>query len=206
MQYKLSNPELLKQLLNTIPLEDICVEWPRSKNLQGYGQFRTWDDSGENLVHRQSWIETNGPIPPGLLVLHKCDNPPCLRPSHLFLGTQKDNMADCSTKGRIGSPPKYLSAENRAEVRRLYESGVKQRVLAVQFNVSQGVIFDACIGCPKAGQRNGINSKYTEDQIREIRRLNNEGMKQTEIAALFGMKQGAVSNIVRRKAWAWVQS
>lgn len=56
------------------------------------------------LVHRLSWELHNGPIPEGLLVLHRCDNPPCIRPDHLFLGTAKDNSDDKCAKGRQHIP------------------------------------------------------------------------------------------------------
>jgi len=83
-----------------------CLEWQRATNASGYGAIGV---SGKTVgTHRVAWVLANGPIPPGMDVLHHCDNPPCCEtdPSeaypdgHLFLGTQADNNADMSTKGR----------------------------------------------------------------------------------------------------------
>ena len=64
----------------------------------GYGAFQ--DGDGIKYAHRAAWELENGPIPEGMQVCHHCDNPPCVRGSHLFLGTQKDNIADMLAKGR----------------------------------------------------------------------------------------------------------
>ncbi len=72
-----------------------CWEWQGRRYPTGYGR------SGHQVYsHRRSWEITNGPIPRGLHVLHKCDNPPCVRPDHLWLGTHADNMHDRDRKGR----------------------------------------------------------------------------------------------------------
>jgi hypothetical protein len=77
---------------------DGCWEWHASVGRSGYGTFTckgvTWGS------HRFSWAAANGQIPPGMSVLHRCDNKLCVRPDHLFLGTQADNMADKMAKGR----------------------------------------------------------------------------------------------------------
>lgn len=65
----------------------------------GYGTF--YFQGRLVLAHRISWVLTNGEIPNGLCVLHRCDNPPCVNPSHLFLGTKSDNTLDASAKGRL---------------------------------------------------------------------------------------------------------
>lgn len=71
--------------------------------------------------HRLAWEVAYGPIPPGLGVLHRCDNPKCVNPEHLFLGTQKDNVHDAIAKGRFRYGPK-LTAEQVAEIRRSPET------------------------------------------------------------------------------------
>jgi hypothetical protein len=75
--------------------DDDCWEWKRSRFPDGYGQVN------HTVAHRIAWEMTNGPIPEGLWVLHKCDNPPCCNPNHLFLGTVKDNVHDAMRKGRM---------------------------------------------------------------------------------------------------------
>lgn len=74
--------------------ENECWEWNRSKYPNGYGRI------GKHYAHRFSWILTNGEIPNGLHVCHSCDNPPCVNPKHLWLGTVADNMHDRDSKGR----------------------------------------------------------------------------------------------------------
>ncbi len=74
-----------------------CWVWPVTNPAQRYGW---WKAHGEIKAHRASWVLHNGAIPPGVQVLHKCDNPRCVNPAHLFLGTQQDNMDDMRAKGR----------------------------------------------------------------------------------------------------------
>jgi hypothetical protein len=75
-----------------------CKIWPGAKSASGYGAIRR---GGHTLrVHRVAWEEAYGPIPDGMLVCHHCDTPACYELTHLFLGTQSDNMRDCFAKGR----------------------------------------------------------------------------------------------------------
>lgn len=75
-----------------------CWNWKGAKHVKGYGAFRYNNRMGR--AHRASYEMFCGPIPDGMLVLHKCDNPSCVNPDHLFLGTNSDNMADKVAKGR----------------------------------------------------------------------------------------------------------
>jgi hypothetical protein len=80
-----------------------CWIWKGSIKGKGYGQFYIGIINGRKTqvyAHRYSWELTNGEIPDGMEVLHSCDTPLCVKTSHLFLGTQQDNLLDCRNKGR----------------------------------------------------------------------------------------------------------
>lgn len=79
-----------------------CWEWQKSKFPNGYGQTKV-ERKGTG-AHRASWIAFNGPIPEGMQVCHKCDNPGCVNPDHLFVGTGLENIQDSTRKGRRFKP------------------------------------------------------------------------------------------------------
>jgi len=131
---------------------------PRGGKQNSYGQF--WvgskaDKTGRMaFAHRVAWELVNGPIPEGMKVLHHCDNPACVRPSHLFLGTQVHNMVDMVAKGRANRATgtrhygAKLTDDQVRQIRALYRPG-KNRAdrgnaieLAHQYGVSRGTITD----------------------------------------------------------------
>lgn len=120
---------------------DGCWNWNGTKFQSGYGAIGI----GGILkrAHRVSWELKNGPITNGLHVLHKCDNPGCVRPDHLFLGTQKDNMVDKTKKGRQAPGPtgSKLIPEKVIELRKLYSTGdYSYRQLAAKYSVAKETI------------------------------------------------------------------
>ena len=84
------------QVLTAAP--DQCWPWTGSRLSTGYGQISVAGKT--TTAHRVAWEQANGPIPKGLVVCHRCDNPPCCNPAHLFIGTPKDNTQDMIQKGR----------------------------------------------------------------------------------------------------------
>ena len=96
-----------------------CIEWTGRLDRKGYG--RTTAPTGEVLTHRIAYAMHHGTVPDGLHVLHRCDNPKCVNPRHLFLGTNDDNMADKVRKGRTVSlwgrdNPNYRHGRNCREI------------------------------------------------------------------------------------------
>lgn len=115
-----------------------CHIWQRSKTNRGYGTLTTGGVGW--LAHRAAWALKRGPIPEGMKVLHECDNPSCVNPKHLFLGTSKDNMDDMMAKGRGG-------------YRRIQEPGTSPR--------DQGGKAYAFLLLPEAKRRLDIACDYT---------------------------------------------
>lgn len=90
---------------------DKCWEWTGGLDRQGYGKF--YNQRGAPRAHRFSYELAFGPIPQGKLVCHHCDNPKCIRPDHLFIGTHKDNTQDAVRKNRLSRTHQWRSAIGR---------------------------------------------------------------------------------------------
>jgi hypothetical protein len=112
-----------------------CWEWTASLNTSGYGQFNATSGQPPIRAHRYSWVLHFGSIPDGFFVCHHCDNPRCVRPDHLFLGTAEHNNRDARRKGRIvpagpgnwrGTRSEEHIARFVATVRRLTDADIAQ--------------------------------------------------------------------------------
>jgi hypothetical protein len=118
-----------------------CWVWHGQIGHNGYGV--TWKDGRHQYAHRVAYELMYGTIRAGLRVCHSCDNPPCCRPGHLFLGSQEENIFDMRRKGRNPHPLK-LSEHNILEIRRRYAERkvvkVTMQQLADEYGVYKGYI------------------------------------------------------------------
>lgn len=139
------NKNLIARFMEkTCPAENGCIIWTASKrNTFGHGIF--WLNGKNETASRVAWILFRGEIPAKLCVCHSCDNPSCVNPDHLWLGTMTENMADCDTKKRRKYGEAHtghkLTDELVREARALYKTGdYTQRKLAARYGVAKNAI------------------------------------------------------------------
>jgi hypothetical protein len=131
----------LSDFLKKVDKTDTCWIWTGSKKTKGYGQF------GVNYrvvtTHRYAYENFIGKIPAGMVVMHTCDNPPCVNPDHLILGTIADNNADRDIKGR-GNASKgsdhVMSKLTDDEILMIRKDSRSQAKIAEEYGVSQAHI------------------------------------------------------------------
>ena len=126
---------LLKHIVKT----DTCWVWKGRTNKKGYGIIGFRNEDGR-MAHRVAWILKNGEIPEGLCVCHKCDNPPCVNPDHLFLGTNQENIADRHAKGRSNAPrgeQHGMSVLNDHQVKQIQSDPRPSRQVGKTYGISK---------------------------------------------------------------------
>lgn len=121
---------------------DACWEWQGYRDKLGYGELKHW--TGKCFAHRFSYEYYKGPIPNGLCILHRCDNPSCINPKHLLIGTQQDNMADMVNKGRQARGSRRggskLTEAVIPEIRALRATGMFYTEIAQLYGVTDSTI------------------------------------------------------------------
>jgi hypothetical protein len=140
-----------------------CWLWTGSRYRSGgYGQFAVEYDEGRQRhgrAHRVAWILTHGAIPAGMEVLHSCDNPICVNPDHLFLGTQQDNMDDMIAKGRnyqdfVKRGPdnvnSKISTEEIETMKLLRNEGIPVKEIATRFGIHPQYLYQILEGKSRA--------------------------------------------------------
>jgi len=136
-------PSLEERFWNKAQKGDGCWEWQASVTNRGYGRF-TDRSHHTSAAHRIAWELTNGPIPDGLFVCHHCDNPKCVNPAHLFLGTNIDNVRDMESKGRklqgeqLGQA--RLTSKEVLSIRARLDGGASSRDVAADFGLGRSTV------------------------------------------------------------------
>lgn len=187
-----------------------CWEWQKGKNSKGYATIRVLRrPHGQSLASRVSYSLFRDAIPAGIFVCHSCDNPMCVNPMHLFLGTQADNMADMKRKGRqrsvVGEESKFakLTEADVVEIRRRYRGGESPIVIGKDYGVTYNAVFLVATGrawkhvpgaCPSRGRARA--TKMSPEQIAEAVRLRAEGQTYPELAKRYGVVKQTVHRIL----------
>ena len=193
-----------------------CLEWQGYSDRDGYGTF----ESGYKTVraHRVAWELAHGPIPDGLHVLHKCDNPPCVQDEHLFLGTEADNAADRDAKGRQASGDRNGARLHPERMPRGEAHGARLHPECL----SRGDSHYSRLHPERLarGDRSGsrlhperlargeahYNAKLTAGNVWCIFQLRAQGWTKTKLAAEFGVGQSQIGRILARKSWSHVDA
>lgn len=142
MRGRKPRPLLDRLLAKVRTSESGCWEFTGGRAAKGYGVIYSHDHRRNIPAHRASWYVHRGDIPSGMFVCHKCDNPPCVNPDHLFVGTPADNVRDMVRKNRhppqCRGPNKFaakLDEDQVREIRRRASAGDHPRKLAAEFGV-----------------------------------------------------------------------
>lgn len=205
-----------------------CWPWIGNIDSRGYGVLCVTISKGRYLrvkAHRLAYMIFYGKFDKKLFVCHKCDNPGCVNPHHLFLGTCRDNIRDRDSKGRQArgetSGVSMLTEQDVKEIWRLRASGMRQKEIGERVQISKEQVSSVLTSRAwvhvnvkdedkrKAGEvansagkgENNWNSKLDENDVYEIFKLRSVGMTQMQIAHRLNLSDSEVSMILSRKCW-----
>lgn|SRR3954467_3819308 len=137
------DPELMNRFNEKWRKDDLsdCHIWTGARLPKGYGQIKLPKMRKQIYAHRLSYLIHKGEIPKRIQVCHSCDNPTCVNPEHLFLGTAKDNQQDMKAKGRSlygeRNGASKLTERDVAEIRAMYAAGTRQIKIALAYGITQ---------------------------------------------------------------------
>ncbi len=180
--------------------DDECWLWTGSLARDGYGKIVI--DYRQYRAHVLARYLSTGTWPAPLFTCHACDHPLCCNPAHLFLGTQADNVADRTRKGRSASGDRHGSKLHPESVRRGDQHHFRLHPELCPTGSRNGAYTH-----PEQvlrGECNGM-AKLQEEDVREIRRLRAAGWLLRPLALRFKVSEALVSRIALRKSWAHVQ-
>ncbi len=190
---------------------DGCWLWVGKRNSNGRGAFKV--GGGKTVsAYRFSWTLYNGDIPSETMICHRCDNPICVKPSHLFAGTSQDNVDDKVAKGRQAKGARHggskLTEKCVVEIRRLHSQGLcSPEKLANKYHVSvstvQRILARESWTCLEGGPVTlPPRAKLDEKKATEIRTLHTLGrMTRVELAAHYGVSKTTICNVINGKLW-----
>lgn len=198
---------------------DGCWGWKGARDRDGYGRIRAeFDGVLYNRAHRFSYVRATGEHPGARMVLHRCDNPTCTNPDHLFLGTNAENMADKIAKGRAripfgedSGPAKLTEAQAQAilldprpytEIASDY--GVAASTVGTLKQRRSWAHLDtvAIHGNHRGRHRRGVSDKITPEIVRHIRTSDERGK---DLAERYGVTQATITDIRKRRSWAHIE-
>jgi|SaaInlV_200m_DNA_3_1039701.scaffolds.fasta_scaffold02567_5 predicted DNA-binding protein YlxM (UPF0122 family) len=186
-----------------------CMEWTAGTNYNSYGQFTI--GKIHYLTHRFSFECFNGPVDFDLVVRHTCNNPLCLNPLHLKVGTQQENIDDMMAANRQSKNVESLTKKQVLEIKELLDQYVKIIVIAERYNVHfqtisnirRGKYWSRITGIKKGDYEQNINHGIlVKEQLLEIKNLFGLGVKSRIIAEQFDVSEGTISNIRRGNFWS----